>query len=182
MNFERTSIEDVILIKPTLFGDDRGYFFESFHQQKFNEFVGKQITFVQDNESKSSKNVLRGLHFQAPPFAQGKLVRVIQGSVLDVALDIRKSSKTYGQFVSFVLSADNKMQAFIPEGFAHGFLTLEDQTIFQYKCTNYYHPQSEGSILWNDSALSIPWNVEQPILSPKDEKGMLLKDFHSPFE
>ncbi len=182
MNFERTSIEDVILIKPTLFGDDRGYFFESFHQQKFNEFVGKQITFVQDNESKSSKNVLRGLHFQAPPFAQGKLVRVIQGSVLDVALDIRKSSKTYGQFVSFVLSADNKMQAFIPEGFAHGFLTLEDQTIFQYKCTNYYHPQSEGSILWNDSALSIPWNVEQPILSLKDEKGMLLKDFHSPFE
>ncbi len=182
MNFERTSIEDVILIKPTLFGDDRGYFFESFHQQKFNEFVGKQINFAQDNESKSSKNVLRGLHFQAPPFAQGKLVRVIQGSVLDVALDIRKSSKTYGQFVSFVLSADNKMQAFIPEGFAHGFLTLEDQTIFQYKCTNYYHPQSEGSILWNDSALSIPWNVEQPILSPKDEKGMLLKDFHSPFE
>ncbi|HRP54376.1 MAG TPA: dTDP-4-dehydrorhamnose 3,5-epimerase, partial [Fluviicola sp.] len=140
MNFERTSIEDVILIKPTLFGDDRGYFFESFHQQKFNEFVGKQINFAQDNESKSSKNVLRGLHFQAPPFAQGKLVRVIQGSVLDVALDIRKSSKTYGQFVSFVLSADNKMQAFIPEGFAHGFLTLEDQTIFQYKCTNYYHP------------------------------------------
>lgn len=182
MNFERTSIEDVILIKPTLFGDDRGYFFESFHQQKFNEFVGKQINFAQDNESKSSKNVLRGLHFQAPPFAQGKLVRVIQGSVLDVALDIRKSSKTYGQFVSFVLSADNKMQAFIPEGFAHGFLTLEDQTIFQYKCTNYYHPQSEGSILWNDSALSIPWNVEQPILSLKDEKGMLLKDFHSPFE
>lgn len=181
MKFERTAIADVILIQPTLFGDDRGYFFESFHQQKFNDFVGADIRFVQDNESKSSKCVLRGLHFQAPPHAQGKLVRVVQGSVLDVALDIRKGSPTYGQHVSFVLSAENKTQAFIPAGFAHGFATLEDNTIFQYKCTNWYEPSSEGSILWNDPALTIQWNIENPILSAKDQSGMLLADFNSPF-
>lgn len=181
MNFERTAIADVILIKPTLFGDDRGYFFESFHQQKFDEFLGSEVRFVQDNESKSSKGVLRGLHFQAPPHAQGKLVRVVKGSVLDVALDIRKNSPTYGQHVSFVLSEENKLQAYIPEGFAHGFVTLEDNTIFQYKCTNWYNPSSEGSILWNDPALNIQWNVEEPVLSAKDKLGQLLADFNSPF-
>ena len=181
MNIERTEIADVFLIKPSVFGDERGYFFESFHQAKFNAFVGKEVRFVQDNESKSDKNVLRGLHFQAPPYAQGKLVRVIQGSVLDVALDIRKSSPTYGQHVSFVLSAENKIQAYIPEGFAHGFLTLEHETIFQYKCTNYYAPETEGSILWNDPALTIQWNIDAPILSKKDLIGKLLRDFDSPF-
>lgn len=182
MEFERTAIAEVFLIKPALFGDDRGYFMESFHQQRFDEFAGKQVRFVQDNESKSAKGVLRGLHFQAPPYAQGKLVRVVQGSVLDVALDIRKKSPTYGQHVSFILSAENKTQAYIPEGFAHGFLTLEENTIFQYKCTNYYHPESEGSILWNDPALSIQWDIQNPLLSAKDLRGKLLQDFESPFE
>jgi len=130
MEFKRTTIADVILIQPTIFGDDRGYFFESFHQQKFNDFIGSEISFVQDNESKSAKGVLRGLHFQAPPHAQGKLVRVIKGSVLDVALDIRKSSPTYGQHVSFLLSEENKTQAFIPEGFAHGFLPWRTTLFF----------------------------------------------------
>ncbi|AEA44038.1 dTDP-4-dehydrorhamnose 3,5-epimerase [Fluviicola taffensis] len=182
MEFKRTAIVDVLLIQPTIFGDDRGYFFESFHQQKFNEFIGAEINFVQDNESKSAKGVLRGLHFQAPPHAQGKLVRVVQGSVLDVALDIRKNSPTYGQHVSFVLSAENKMQAYIPAGFAHGFVTLEKDTIFQYKCTNWYNPSSEGSILWNDPALTIQWQEMNPILSDKDKLGILLADFNSPFE
>ena len=182
MEFKRTAIADVILIQPTIFGDDRGYFFESFHQKKFNDFIGSEISFVQDNESLSSKGVLRGLHFQAPPHAQGKLVRVVKGSVLDVALDIRKSSPTYGQHVSFVLSEQNKIQAYIPEGFAHGFVTLEDHTIFQYKCTNWYNPSSEGSILWNDPALKIQWEEQSPILSAKDKTGILLADFITPFE
>ncbi len=182
MEFKRTAIADVLLIQPTIFGDDRGYFFESFHQKKFNEFLRSDIVFVQDNESRSAKGVLRGLHFQAPPYAQGKLVRVVQGSVLDVALDIRKNSPTYGQHVSFILSAENKTQAYIPEGFAHGFVTLEDDTIFQYKCTNWYHPASEGSILWNDPALNIQWEETDPILSGKDKAGVLLADFNSPFD
>lgn len=181
MEFIRTAIPDVILIKPRIFGDDRGYFFESFHQKKFNDFVGKEISFVQDNESFSSRGVLRGLHFQKPPMAQGKLVRVIQGSVLDVAVDIRKNSPTYGKMVSFELSAENKTQAFIPEGFAHGFATLADNTIFQYKCTNYYSPENEGCILWNDHALKIDWGIENPILSEKDKLGEQFKTFHSPF-
>ncbi|WP_343634514.1 dTDP-4-dehydrorhamnose 3,5-epimerase [Fluviicola sp.] len=182
MEFKRTAIADVILIQPTIFGDERGYFFESFHQQKFNEFIGSEVSFVQDNESKSSKGVLRGLHFQAPPHAQGKLVRVVKGSVLDVALDIRKSSPTYGKHVSFVLSGDNKTQAYIPEGFAHGFVTLEDDTVFQYKCTDWYNPSSEGSIFWNDPALNIRWEETDPVLSAKDQTGILLADFITPFE
>ena len=182
MEFTRTTIPDVILIQPRLFGDSRGYFFESFHQERFNSFVGKEIRFVQDNESMSSKGVLRGLHFQAPPMAQGKLVRVVQGSVLDVAVDIRKNSPTYGQHVSFLLSAENKTQAFIPEGFAHGFATLEDHTIFQYKCTNYYSPEHEASILWNDEELGIDWQTNLPILSEKDKLGVKFNAFTSPFE
>jgi dTDP-4-dehydrorhamnose 3,5-epimerase len=177
MEFKRTAIADVILIQPTIFGDDRGYFFESFHQKEFNDFIGSEISFVQDNESLSSKGVLR-----APPHAQGKLVRVVKGSVLDVALDIRKSSPTYGQHVSFVLSEQNKTQAYIPEGFAHGFVTLEDHTIFQYKCTDWYNPSSEGSIFWNDPALKIQWEETSPILSAKDKTGILLADFNTPFE
>lgn len=181
MEFIRTEIPDVILIKPRIFGDDRGYFFESFHLNKFCEFVEKDIEFVQDNESFSSHGVLRGLHFQKPPMAQGKLVRVIQGSVLDVAVDIRKNSPTYGRVVTFELSAANKMQAFIPEGFAHGFATLEDNTIFQYKCTNYYSPEDEGCILWKDTDLNINWGLDNPILSEKDKLGEQFKTFISPF-
>jgi dTDP-4-dehydrorhamnose 3,5-epimerase len=181
MIFKQAEIADIIFMEPTVFGDDRGYFFESFHQKKFNEFVGKSIEFVQENESKSAKNVLRGLHFQAPPMAQGKLVRVVQGSVLDVALDIRTNSPTFGKHISFVLSATKKNMAYIPEGFAHGFLTLEDNTIFQYKCTNYYAPETENCLLWNDPSLAIPWNIEEPLLSSKDKLGALLKDFSSPF-
>ena len=181
MEFKRTAIADVIMIQPTIFGDDRGYFFESFHQQKFNDFIGKEISFLQDNESKSSKGVLRGLHVQAPPHAQGKLVRVVKGSVLDVALDIRKNSPTYGQHVSFVLSEENKTQAYIPEGFAHGFSVLEDQTVFAYKCTNFYSKESEGCLLWNDPALNIDWKLENPLLSEKDKVGELLINLKSPF-
>ncbi len=181
MKFLRTEIPDVILIQPKVFGDERGYFFESFQQEKFNDFVGKETRFVQDNESKSSKNVLRGLHFQAPPFAQGKLVRVIKGAVLDVAIDIRQNSPTYGKHVALTLSEENKNQLFIPEGFAHGFLTLEDNTIFQYKCTNYYAPQSEQSILWNDFTLNIYWGIENPLLSQKDIDGVAFENFSSPF-
>lgn len=181
MEFIRTAIPDVILLKPKVFGDDRGYFLESFHLEQFQQFVGKPVSFVQDNESMSGERVLRGLHFQAPPKAQGKLVRVVRGSVLDIALDIRENSPTYGQHVSFLLSADNKQQAYIPEGFAHGFVTLEDQTVFQYKCTDYYAPETEGCILWNDPELNIPWETENPILSEKDKKGVLFKDLVSPF-
>lgn len=181
MEFIRTAIPDVILMKPRVFGDDRGYFFESFHHAKFCEFVGKEITFVQDNESFSSRGVLRGLHFQKPPMAQGKLVRVVQGSVLDVAVDIRKNSRTYGQVVTFELTASNKMQAFIPAGFAHGFATLEDNTIFQYKCTNYYSPENEGCLYWNDPDLNINWGIDHPILSEKDKLGERLNGFQTPF-
>lgn len=181
MEFIRTEISDVFLIKPRIFGDNRGYFFESFHHERFCEFAGVDIQFVQDNESFSNKGVLRGLHFQKPPMAQGKLVRVIRGSVLDVAVDIRPDSPTYGQHVSFVLSAENKMQAYIPAGFAHGFATLEDETIFQYKCTNYYSPENEGCILWNDPDLNINWQVTAPSLSEKDKLGELFHSFRSPF-
>lgn len=181
MEFIRTAIPDVILMKPTVFGDDRGYFFESFHLERFRQFVGKPVSFVQDNESMSGEKVLRGLHFQAPPKAQGKLVRVVRGSVLDIALDIRRNSPTYGQHVAILLSAENKQQVYIPEGFAHGFVTLEEHTIFQYKCTDYYAPETEGCILWNDPELAVSWKTENPVLSEKDKKGILFKDLVSPF-
>lgn len=162
-----TEILDVLIIKPQVFNDDRGYFFESYSRQKLHE-AGIQADFVQDNESKSAKNVLRGLHFQKPPFAQGKLVRVIQGAVLDVAVDLRQSSPTFGKWVAIKLTAENKWMCWIPEGFAHGFLTLEDNTIFSYKCTNVYNKLSEGSIRWNDPKLNINWGINQPDLSGKD--------------
>jgi dTDP-4-dehydrorhamnose 3,5-epimerase len=181
MNITKGDLNGLFIIEPKVFEDARGYFFESFNQQEFNRQTGLDITFVQDNESLSEKGVLRGLHFQAPPFAQGKLVRVIKGSVLDVAVDIRKNSPTYGQHQAIVLSEKNKRQFFVPEGFAHGFLTLEDNTLFSYKCTNYYNKKSEGGILWDDSTLSIQWKVSQPKLSEKDCYLTNFNTFTSPF-
>lgn len=173
-------LNGLLLFSPPCFIDDRGYFMETFHKEKLHA-LGLNETFVQDNESMSDKGVLRGLHFQAPPYAQGKLIRVIQGAVLDVALDIRSSSPTYGQFRTFELSAENKRMLFLPPGFAHGFLALENKTIFSYKCTNVYHQPSEGAILWNDPDLDIPWNIEQAIVSAKDQAAQPFRDFVSPF-
>jgi dTDP-4-dehydrorhamnose 3,5-epimerase len=181
MNIKTTSIPGVFLLEPLVFSDERGHFFESFQQEKFNEMVGENIVFVQDNESVSSKNVVRGLHFQDPPYTQGKLVRVVQGAVLDVAVDIRKSSPTYGKHVSALLTSENRLQLWVPEGFAHGFVALEDDTIFQYKCTNYYHHASEKSLRWNDPELGIDWQTKHPLLSEKDACAPLLADLNSPF-
>ena len=177
MEIIKTAIEGVVIIEPRLFKDDRGYFFESFSQRVFTEKVRK-VDFVQDNESKSSYGVLRGLHFQKPPYAQSKLVRVIKGSVLDVAVDIRKGSPTFGEHVSVELTEENHRQFFIPRGFAHGFSVLTDEVIFQYKCDNFYAPQSEGAIAWDDPALGIDWKIpaEKVILSEKDKHHPLLKD------
>jgi dTDP-4-dehydrorhamnose 3,5-epimerase len=180
MHLIKTHIEGLVLIEPIVFRDDRGYFFESFQKEKF-QALGIDVDFLQDNESMSQKNVLRGLHFQIPPFAQGKLVRVVRGSVLDVAVDIRRKSKTYGKWESSVLSAENKLMMWIPEGFAHGFITLEDDTIFQYKCTNYYNKESECGIIWNDPDLKIDWGIDKPMVSEKDLKGLHFKDLKSPF-
>ena len=175
MNIIRTDIADVLIIEPKVFGDDRGFFYESFNQKAFNEAVGQEISFVQDNHSKSAKNVLRGLHYQLPPKAQGKLVRVVQGEVFDVAVDIRKGSKTYGQWVGEVLSAENKRQLWIPTGFAHGFLTLSETAEFLYKTTDYYAPEYERSLLWCDPALGILWPVEgEPTLAAKDVAALTL--------
>jgi len=181
MKITSSDIADCLIIEPQVFGDERGYFFESWNKERFHAH-GLDMEFVQDNQSMSMKGVLRGLHFQAPPFAQGKLVRVIQGSVLDVAIDIRKSSPTYGQSVSILLSGDNKKMFWIPEGFAHGFVTLEDNTIFSYRCTEVYNKASEGGVLWNDPDLGIDWGVDTPILSDKDQAAPLFKNFNSPFE
>ena len=177
MEVIKTAIEGVFIIEPRLFKDDRGYFFESFSQRKFNEKVRK-VNFVQDNESKSSYGVLRGLHFQKPPYAQSKLVRVIKGAVLDVAVDIRKGSPTFGKYVSVELTEDNHRQFFIPRGFAHGFSVLTDEVIFQYKCDNLYAPQSEGALAWDDPDLGIDWRVpaNEIVLSEKDNHHELLKD------
>ncbi len=180
MEVIKTKIPDLYIVKPTVFEDHRGYFFESYNKENFLR-NGIDHNFVQDNESKSSKGVLRGLHFQKPPFAQGKLVRVMKGSVLDVAVDIRKNSPTYGKWASVELTQDNKWMYWVPPGFAHGFVTLEDNTVFFYKCTNVYNKNSEGSILWCDPDLNIDWKVENPILSDKDKTGPLFKDFVSPF-
>ena len=181
MIFKESKLKGLFIIEPTIFKDDRGYFFESFNKKKFELNTVISVNFVQDNESKSQKNVLRGLHFQNTPFAQGKLVRVIQGSVLDVAVDLRKNSKTYGHHIKEIISAENKRMMYIPEGFAHGFLTLENNTIFSYKCTNYYHKDSEDCILYNDPVLNIDWNIESPILSEKDKLGKKFSSFVSKF-
>lgn len=180
MEIIKTSIEGLLIIKPDVFKDERGYFFESYNKERLAK-EGLEMNFVQDNESKSSKGVLRGLHFQKPPFAQGKLVRVVKGSVMDVAVDLRKDSPTYGKWESIVLTEENKLQFWIPEGFAHGFVTLENDTIFAYKCTNVYNKESEGSLLWNDPDINIDWNIESPMLSEKDKISPLFKDFKTPF-
>ena len=177
MEVIKTPIEGVIIIKPRLFEDKRGYFFESFSERDFNAQV-RPVKFVQDNESKSSYGVLRGLHFQKPPFAQSKLVRVIRGAVLDVAVDIRKGSPTFGKHVAVELSEENHLQLFIPRGFAHGFSVLTPEVIFQYKCDNFYAPQSEGAIAWNDPQLNIDWRIPADgiILSEKDKHHPTLNE------
>ena len=179
MNIIKTSIEGVTIIEPRLFKDERGYFFESFNQREFEEKVCK-TTFVQDNESKSGYGVIRGLHYQKPPFAQSKLVRVIKGAVLDVAVDIRKDSPTFGQHVAVELTEENHRQFFIPRGFAHGFSVLSEEVIFQYKCDEFYHPEAEGAIAWNDAELGIDWRIplEKVLVSEKDSKHLRLKNIN----
>ena len=182
MEVIKTKIDGLLILEPRIFEDSRGYFFESFSQKDFNQQVGP-VVFVQDNESKSSYGVMRGLHFQRPPFTQSKLVRCVKGSVLDVAVDIRKGSPTYGQHVAVELTEDNHRQFFIPKGFAHGFAVLSDTAVFQYKCDEFYHPESEGGISILDDSLRIDWRIptDKAILSDKDIKHLLLKDFDSPF-
>ena len=171
MNVIDTEIEGLKIIEPRIFGDARGYFFESFSVRDFVAQAGIEVTFVQDNESKSRYGVVRGLHFQKPPYAQSKLVRVVSGTVLDVAVDIRKGSPTYGRHVAVELSGENHRQLFLPKGMAHGFAVLSDEVVFQYKCDNFYHPESEGAIAWNDPTLAIDWRIprESVILSEKDK-------------
>jgi len=178
MKFTRCKIEDVVLIEPKVHGDERGYFVETYRADKLEEFLGFKVNFCQDNESKSSRGVLRGLHYQLPPFAQTKLVRVIKGRVLDVAVDIRKGSPTFGEYVAVELSGENKKQLFVPRGFAHGFVVLEDDTIFAYKVDNYYSPQNDRGIAFDDEAIGIDWilNKSELKLSAKDTKQPLLKD------
>ena len=188
MEVIRTAIEGVLIIEPKVFGDARGYFFESFSQRKFDEKVapilGRTINFVQDNESMSSYGVMRGLHFQRPPFTQSKLVRCVKGAVLDVAVDIRKGSPTYGQHVAVELTEDNHIQFFVPRGFAHGFAVLSETAVFQYKCDEFYHPEADGGISIIDDSLGIDWRIptEKALLSEKDTKHAMLKDFESPFD
>ena len=184
MRIIKTDIDGVFILEPRVFGDERGYFFESFNSREFAKETGLDITFVQDNESRSHFGVLRGLHFQLPPFTQSKLVRVVKGRVLDVAVDIRKGSPTYGKWTSCELTEDNHRQFFIPKGFAHGFCVLSEDAIFQYKCDNYYAPQADGGISILDSSLGIEWGIpmDKAVLSEKDTKHPLLKDYNSPFE
>lgn len=183
MNVIETKIAGLFIIEPRIFEDSRGYFFESFSQREFDEKIAP-VTFVQDNESKSSYGVMRGLHFQRPPYTQSKLVRCVKGAVLDVAVDIRKGSPTYGQHVAVELTENNHLAVFIPKGFAHGFAVLSETAVFQYKCDEFYHPESEGGISILDDTLNIDWRIptDQALLSDKDTKHLLLKDFDSPFE
>ena len=182
MNVIKTAIEGVVIIVPRVFKDGRGYFFESFSQREFDEKVRK-VSFVQDNESMSVYGVMRGLHFQRPPFTQSKLVRCVKGAVLDVALDIRKGSSTYGEHVAVELTEDNHRQFFVPRGFAHGFAVLSETAVFQYKCDNFYAPQADGGINIKDESLGIDWKIptDKVLLSEKDTLHECLKDFDSPF-
>ncbi|MDP4281695.1 MAG: dTDP-4-dehydrorhamnose 3,5-epimerase [Bacteroidota bacterium] len=180
MEIIKTGIEGVLIIKPDVFRDERGYFFESYNKEKFHA-AGLDMNFVQDNESRSRKGVIRGLHYQAPPFAQGKLVRVMNGAAIDVAVDLRKSSKTFGKWTSATLSGENKWMFWIPEGFAHGFVTQEEDTVFFYKCTNFYNRESERSIRWDDPDLAVDWGVTVPVISGKDEKAPFFRGIVSPF-
>ena len=187
MEVVRTNIDGVVIIEPRIFKDERGYFFESFSQREFDEkvtpMIGQKITFVQDNESMSSYGVMRGLHFQRPPFTQSKLVRCVKGAVLDVAVDIRKGSPTFGQHVAVELTEENHCQFFISKGFAHGFAVLSETAVFQYKCDEFYHPEADGGISILDDSLGIDWRIptEKAILSEKDTKHDMLKDFNTPF-
>jgi dTDP-4-dehydrorhamnose 3,5-epimerase len=184
MNFIRTEISDVVIIEPKVFGDDRGYFVETFRQDKLEEFLGFKVSFVQDNESKSTYGVLRGLHFQLPPHAQTKLVRVIEGKVLDVAVDIRKNSPTFGQHVAIELSGENKRQLFVPRGFAHAFLVLSETATFAYKVDNYYSPECDRGLAYNDPDIGIQWPMElrELLLSEKDTKQPFLKNANELFD
>ena len=184
MEVIKTAIDGVMIIEPKVFADSRGYFFESYNKQRFNEATGLDIDFVQDNQSKSCYGVLRGLHFQKPPYAQSKLVRCVRGKVLDVAVDIRKSSPTFGKYVAVELTEDNHRQLFIPHGFAHGFVVLSEEAIFQYKCDNFYHKESEGAIAWNDPEINIDWTIpfDDVMLSDKDKVNPSLKDAEWLFE
>ena len=179
MIIENTFIKDLILITPNVFTDDRGYFMESYNLKKLEKVI--KTEFVQDNESLSQKNVLRGLHFQKPPNAQAKLIRVVQGSILDVAVDLRKDSETYGKHFTHILNGKNKKQLYVPVGFAHGFLCLEKNTILNYKCSAYYDASNEDSILWNDSELNIDWGIDNPILAEKDQIAKNFTTFENPF-
>ena len=181
---KKTDIEGVLIIEPKVFGDARGYFLESFNAKEFAEKTGLNINFVQDNESMSSYGVMRGLHFQRPPYTQSKLVRCVKGAVLDVAVDIRKGSPTYGQHVAVELTEDNHRQFFVPRGFAHGFAVLSEIAVFQYKCDEFYHPEADGGISILDDSLGIDWKIptDKALLSEKDTKHALLKDFDSPFD
>lgn len=183
MEVIKTAIEGVFIIEPRVFGDARGYFFESFNAREFAEKTGVHVNFVQDNESMSHYGVLRGLHFQQPPYTQAKLVRVVKGSVLDVAVDIRKNSPTYGQYVSIELTGENHLQFFVPKGFAHGFSVLSDEVVFQYKCDEFYAPQSEGALAWDDPDLAIDWRIpaDKVLLSEKDRHHPNFRDFVTPF-
>ncbi len=184
MEIIKTEIEGVLIIEPRVFGDDRGYFFESFNRREFAEKTGVSADFVQDNESMSHYGVVRGLHFQKPPYAQSKLVRVVKGRVLDIAVDIREGSPTYGKYVSVELTAENHRQFFITKGFAHGFSVLSNEAVFQYKCDAFYAPQSEGAIAWNDPDLAIDWHIpaDKISLSQKDRMHPFLREFKSPFK
>lgn len=178
MRVLNTDIEGVVIVEPKVFGDERGYFMESFSERDFEVHTGLNVRFVQDNESCSKRGVLRGLHFQKEPYAQAKLVRVVRGRVLDVAVDIRPESPTFGKYVMTELSGDNHRQMFIPKGFAHGYVVLEDDTVFQYKCDEYYHPEAEGGIAWNDPQIGIEWPIAEGevILSEKDKNRPLLSE------
>ena len=179
MIIEKTPLKDLVLITPNLFKDDRGYFMETYNQKKLEKVI--KTSFVQDNESLSQKGVLRGLHFQKPPYSQAKLVRVIIGSILDVVVDIRKNSPTYGQHFKHVLSAENRKQLYVPVGFAHGFLCLENNTILNYKCSSFYNKNSESALLWNDKDININWGVSDPILAKKDKLAENFSTFENPF-
>ena len=181
MKIKTTNIKGVYIIKPTKFKDNRGVFFESFNDQIFKKNIDSKVNFVQDNQSLSNKGVLRGLHFQNPPFGQAKLVSVLKGSVLDVVVDLRKKSKTFGKYILEELNEYNNLQLYIPVGMAHGFLTLEDNTIFSYKCSEFYNKESEDSLLWNDDNLNIKWPDSDPILSEKDENAKKFTSFVSTF-
>ncbi len=181
MEIVTSELGGVLLLAPKIFKDERGEFYEAFNQEVFNNLVGSDITFVQDNQSVSKKNVLRGFHFQCPPFEQGKLVRVVKGSVIDIVIDIRKDSDTYGELYCVELSAENQNLLWVPPGYAHGFYTLEDETVFLYKCTNPYHKMSEGDILWTDFASKLPDVIKNPLVSEKDAKATPFKLLNSPF-